>query len=297
MLRDVSNWLFENYGEKSTLSKEELSSPEDISYLIKYPREFENRVNWEDVNEIIAAKIAELLKMKTVQAEIAYRNGKRGCLMLHFITQYGADYGEPGASLLAAELDKYEQLQNSKLNSELLIRECFHLIQEFSMFQIIKQEFITMQIFDILIGNQDRHPFNWQVLFKAGAPFFGPLYDNGASLGWQLSEQQLIVMNNSEAQMNKYFKNTKLKVGLIEDTQARIKAKDVLYSCNMLFPEETFNTLQLLEEMDLKGYNQFIDDMPLISKVRKEFLKEFISFRRDKLIYIIKEDGDSIGIY
>ncbi|MDQ0218402.1 hypothetical protein ELQ35_03395 [Peribacillus cavernae] len=62
MLWDVSKLIFENYGEKSTLSKEELSSPDDRKFPIKYPREFENRVNWEDVNELMAAKIAVLLK-------------------------------------------------------------------------------------------------------------------------------------------------------------------------------------------------------------------------------------------
>lgn len=289
----MSEWSFESYGEKSTLSKEELSSPENIKYLIKYPRDFKDRVNWEDVNEVIAAKIAELLNIKTVKAEIAYRNGKRGCLMLHFNTQYDADYNEPGATLLDSELEEYQTLQTIDLSSDLLVNDCFSFIQKFSKFPIIKQEFVTMQIYDILIGNQDRHPYNWQILFKANTPFFGPLYDNGASLGWQLPEQNLEVMNSSEAKMNQFFKNTKLKVGLIERTQAPIKAKDVLHACLSFFPQETYNALELLVEFDFNQYNQFIDDMPLISEIRKEFLKKFILFRHNKIIKMLKKDGES----
>lgn len=43
-----------------------------------------------------------------------------------------------------------------------------------------------MNLFDMLIGNQDRHPYNWVILFKNGEAFFGLLFDNGASMGFQL---------------------------------------------------------------------------------------------------------------
>ncbi|MFT9599663.1 HipA domain-containing protein [Mesobacillus sp.] len=291
MLRDVSEWFFESYGEKSTLSKEELSSPDGTQYIIKYPREFKDRINWEDVNEIVAAQIAKLLGLKTIQAEVAYRKGKRGCLMLHFVKQYDADFGEPGATLLEAELEDYKSIQNSEKRSEILTVDCFTVIQNFSLFQVMKEDFVNMQVYDILIGNQDRHPYNWQLLFKDNSPFFGPLYDNGASLGWQLSDEQLRVMNDSDAKLNKYFKNTKVKAGLIEDTQAPLKAKDILHSCNDFFPDETARVIQKLEKFNFNEYNFFIDAMPLISTVRKEFLKKFILFRLNKILTILRGDN------
>ncbi len=46
----------------STLEKEDLLSPDNVQYVVKYPRKFDGkRVNWEDINEVIAAKIAKLL--------------------------------------------------------------------------------------------------------------------------------------------------------------------------------------------------------------------------------------------
>lgn len=84
-MKDVSNWEITGFGENSTLEKLELLSPENNHYIIKFPREFDgNRTNWEDVNEIIAAKVAEMLGMKAVDAEIACYNERRGCLMKHF---------------------------------------------------------------------------------------------------------------------------------------------------------------------------------------------------------------------
>src|SRR5690625_4675922 len=158
----------------------------NIGYFValRFVQGLSGRVNWEDVNEIIAAEIAKILGLKTVSAEIAYRNGNRGCLMIHFINQYNADSGETGAALLSAELGKpYDDLKEDNLPSIELVEKSFSVIESLPYFQAIKHDFVAMNIFDLLIGNQDRHPFNWQILFKGNKHFFGPLYDNGASLG------------------------------------------------------------------------------------------------------------------
>ncbi|MBT2217577.1 HipA domain-containing protein [Virgibacillus dakarensis] len=188
-MKDVSEWIFTGYGENSTLEKLELLSPDQVPYIIKFPRHFDGkRTNWEDVNEVIAAEIAKILEIKVVDAEIAYRDGRRGCLMKHFRYQWGAEYGETASSLLSAEFeDEFDDLQNSNLKNEQLMYKFFSLFKEFSLFHFFKKDFVFMNLFDILIGNQDRHAHNWQVLYIDDKPIFGPLYDNGASLGWQLS--------------------------------------------------------------------------------------------------------------
>jgi len=38
MLKDISHWDYIGPGGKSTLEKEELESPTNLKYLIKYPR-------------------------------------------------------------------------------------------------------------------------------------------------------------------------------------------------------------------------------------------------------------------
>lgn len=294
-MRDISDWYFTGHGEKSTLQKEELLSPENIEYIMKYPRDFPNRVNWEDVNEVIAAKIAQLLKIKTIEAEIAYRNNKRGCLMLHFLYQYRADLGETGAVLLESELGKeYNELQQSTLRGTDLVKKSFSLIEKFSYFPTIKYDFIMMNIFDILIGNQDRHPHNWQILFRDDEYFFGPLYDNGASLGWQLPDSTLNNMLKNESEMNKYFKKAKVKSGLTADPQPRLKAKQVLKYCIIHYPEEIQKVKALLENFDHDDFQLYINNFPLISNIRKEFLIKFIAFRKNKILSTIESEGSQL---
>lgn len=291
-MRDISDWYFTGHGEKSTLQKEELLSPDNIEYIMKYPREFTNRVNWEDVNEVIAARIAQFLGIKTIEAEVAYRNNKRGCLMLHFLYQYSADLGETGAVLLESELGKeYNELQQSTLKGTNLVEKAFSLIENFSYFPKIKSDFVSMNIFDILIGNQDRHPHNWQILFRDDEYFFGPLYDNGASLGWQLPDSTLRIMLEKESEMNKYFKKTKVKSGLTIDPQPRLKATQVLSYLIINYAEEIQKVKTVLESFDHDEFSNYINNFPLISDIRKEFLKEFITFRKNKILSMIESEG------
>ena len=53
-----------------------------------------------------------------------------------------------------------------------------------------------MLLFDVLIGNTDRHQDNWGVLWRANpdggaVPRFAPAFDNGTSLGHELMEERL----------------------------------------------------------------------------------------------------------
>lgn len=209
--------------------------------------------------------------------------------MLHFLRQYDADQGETGAGLLSAFFgEEYDSLKNSKSNSTELLYQAFNLIERYPDFNVVRYEFIAMNVFDILIGNQDRHPFNWQLLYKGNEVFFGPLYDNGASLGWQLPDKKLESIIHQKDEMMKYYKKMKVKAGLIEDTQPPIKAQDVLEYCKLNYSNEIRHILTNLEEFNLEVYNKFIDVFPLISNVRKQFLKEFISFRLKMIMFDLR---------
>ncbi|MET3683044.1 hypothetical protein ABID56_001134 [Alkalibacillus flavidus] len=45
------------------------------------------------------------------------------------------------------------------------MQRLFSLFENFSLFDKIVKDFVFMNLFDILIANQDRHGHNWQVLY------------------------------------------------------------------------------------------------------------------------------------
>jgi hypothetical protein len=292
-MQDVTDWIVSGYGENSTLEKLELLSPEYEPYIIKFPRDFsKDRVNWEDVNEVIAAKVAKLLGFSAVNAEIAYRQGRRGCLMKHFRFQMNAENGETTSSLLSAEFgEEYEEIQRGNWKNEELIHKLFNLFESFSLYSKLKDDFVYMNLYDIVIGNQDRHAHNWQVLYIDGEPVFGPLYDNGASLGWQLPESVLIDMINTETTMNKFYKKSKVKMGLDNKESPRINAKTALNYLLANYNEQCLSFVDRLEDFNYNEFEMYLDDFPLISPIRKVFLNKLIRFRMNKIITSFKEGG------
>jgi hypothetical protein len=55
----------------------------------------------------------------------------------------------------------------------------------------LELEFIIIPVFDAFIGNQDRHCYNWGIIDEKNGYRLAPIYDSGASLGFQLKETEL----------------------------------------------------------------------------------------------------------
>lgn len=212
-------------------------------------------------------------RLARILSRVATRNGNRGCLMCHFVDENDAEYGEVGAVLLEAEMEKdYNELQTDNGKSKALANKAFEILGKFSYFPVIKNDFINMIIFDILIGNQDSHPYNWQVLFnKDNSYFFAHLYDNGTSLGWQLDDSFLEKLISNESKMNQFFKKTRLKAGMLGNTTPKIKIQNVIRTVKRLYPAELMATCKQLEEMNMGEYSRYIEGLPLISDIRKIF--------------------------
>ena len=291
ILKDVSRWFERSFGGDGSLPMKVLVSPEDSTYYMKFGwKSKQKRTHLEHINEVVAAKIAELLQLDVIQAEVALRDGKYGCLSLDFVEQYNATEEEAGAVLMEAELDvKYSDLQSSPLKGWDLLELGFSTIEEFTYFNKIRQPFIAMNLFDILIGNQDRHPSNWVILFKDGESFFGPLFDNGASLGFLLPDEELERMLANDGALERYYDKMRVKAGIFSSGNPPIKATDLIEYCILNYKEEVKLFKEALLEFSFEKYELFVDCFSFYSNIRKEFVKRFIEHRRDKLISLMKE--------
>lgn len=182
--------------------------------------------------------------------------------------------------------EQYNKLQHIPSNNQTLVKTGFKMLEDFSYFNKIRAPFIAMNLFDILIGNQDRHPGNWVILFTNGDASFGPLFDNGASLGFQLPDEKLEKMLHEKYKLKKYFNRMKVKVGIFTAKRAPVNATDVLAYCVKNYSDEIKKFKTSLSRFPFPEFDEFIEEFPLYSKVRKEFLKVFV---RDRILHIIKE--------
>ncbi|MBW8347880.1 HipA domain-containing protein [Bacillus sp. IITD106] len=290
MLMDVSDWELVGYGGKSTLEKEELLSPDRNKFLIKYPRKFKKGVSWEDITELIAAEIGTIFGMEMMKVQMVTRKGRRGCLLRNFTEEYNAIMAEEGGALLSSLVDGYHELLDTPLKGIELIDFGFNYLNKFPYWSSMKSDFIRLQLFDILIGNQDRHPFNWMLLFFSSDVKFSPVYDNGASLGFRFNDEQLLDLVTDENKMRRYINKTKVKAGIFEKKQ--VKAVDLLSYIRKNFADEFNESRKLLINFDVERFSAFIQSLDILSSAQKEWLLKVLPFRRKIILDWIGREAD-----
>lgn len=77
-----------------------------------------------------------------------------------------------------------------------------------------------MLLFDALVGNNDRHFYNWGVIRHIESkhePYFSPIYDTARGLFWNEPEKKIVALYNDKKRfdtyLSKYCKNSRPKVG------------------------------------------------------------------------------------
>lgn len=226
-----------------------------------------------------------------MSVEMVTRDGKRGCLLRNFVDESRAKAHEEGGALLPNLVEGYNELQESSLKNIELIDAGFQVITQADFWETIKNQFIDMLVFDVFIGNQDRHTFNWLILYFDTGIKFSPIYDNGASLGFNFNDDKLVEMNSSVTKLNKYVRNARMKAGLFE--RKNVKAKDLLAYIQNYYPIELYKSIQKVENFDLEKYNQFIQSLDLLSDAQREWLQLIIPARREKILEWIEKEEEN----
>lgn len=126
-------------------------------------------------------------------------------------------------ALQEADNNFVEQIDRDGLSQELLTLQYLQV----SLSEIFPEDFvqiveklIEMLLFDALVGNNDRHFFNWGVirhLKSKHRPFFSPIYDTARGLFWNYTDSQLSAWladrNQLNARVVKYCNSASPKIG------------------------------------------------------------------------------------
>ena len=69
--------------------------------------------------------------------------------------------------------------------------------------------FVKLLVFDAIVGNNDRHFYNWGVVKNieiAKSPYFAPIFDTARGLFWNDSESKISEILKQKTQLNAYLK-------------------------------------------------------------------------------------------
>ena len=180
----------------------------------------------ESITEYLLNRLGLIFGLDVAESRLALIGGQ-----LRFLSRYFLDNSNQelvhGADIIAGYLNEstsfVEEVDAQKLTRDFFT---FQLIEKAveSTFpkekSDIMHELSKLMIFDALVGNNDRHFFNWGVIRNVIGnefPRFSPVYDTARGLFWNYSESKLSAIAKNSRTINdvikKYCDNSRPKIG------------------------------------------------------------------------------------
>lgn len=159
----------------------------------------------------------------------------------------------------------------------------------------IMHDLVKLLLFDAMVGNNDRHFFNWAVVqpFEKGKPaYFSPAYDTARGLFWNVADDRLQMrVNNKDVArfVQKYCDSSRPKLGWdnIDDINHFSLIKEIFDNQFYIAQEEVRHLFG--EEMLVKMKETINKESGrLLSSVRKMMIDECLNYRYNKIKEIIK---------
>ena len=144
------------------------------------------------------------------------------------------------------------------------------------------QHFWNVFIIDALLGNFDRHNGNWGFIVDSDSQSaeLAPIYDCGSCLFPQADEKVIRSVLENENELNARI--YQFPTSAIRLNERKINYYDFLMAAENKECNEAL--LRIFPQIRLDKIHAFVDDVPYISKLQKEFYMTYINARYEKMI-------------
>lgn len=254
----------------------------------------------ESITEHLLTRVGQILNVSMAHSRLMKVHGQ-----VRFMSRYFLNSNERlvhGAEIFAGYLEDesfVDEVERTDAGRELFT---FQFIEEAigNRFtndrKAILAGFVRMLGFDAIVGNNDRHHYNWGVIedIHGERPFrFAPVYDSARALFWNLSEKRLVnkfFRGDSEAKkknLTKYVDRSRPKTGcdgftgvdhfqLIESLcRHKVAYRNALTE---------FNEINLMEEVSSLFKGEFRD---LFSPPRKQIISDCLELRMNRFREVV----------
>ncbi|WP_371810208.1 HipA domain-containing protein [Geobacillus sp. DSP4a] len=271
-LYDVSHWKKDEERQASgTREKFWLINPDNKRrYLFKIPKENTGEA-WA---EVVASKIGQHIGLDMMKADLAVYDGTIGILSENFVL-YNEEFYEGG--------DLFFTIEESFDRRNLKHYHFLNVIKVLSGFHLEK-EFVQIPVFDALIANQDRHCDNWGIIVHHTSCRLAPIYDNGASLGYQLKEERILKMFQDQRMFEAFTNRSFSLIGLPH--KKKPKYKELLSFIYELYPKEVKKEIDRISQINEQQVTTVLDGVSenVMSKIYKEWVLKLLLYRKEWLV-------------
>ncbi len=215
------------YGAKSAMRRKNLRTW--IPYIAKTAEKYYPH---ESIIEYMLNRIGEVVGLNMNQTKLFVISGQ-----IRFLSRYFLSHGEVmihGAEICGEYLDDralaIEIAENRKNSRDLftfqfILRAMKNVFTE--NYEELTTEFVKMLVFDAIVGNNDRHFYNWAVIRRVDKvgkkPYFAPIYDTARGLFWNWSDgsvkESLKNYKKGGRKVENYLQNALPRVSIEENAE------------------------------------------------------------------------------
>lgn len=223
---DISAWPIDiSRSTKGTRDKVVLLDPNSgESYFLKFPMVRPNRdYSAETWSEIIVYEVGIALGFNVLKYSFAMYNGRAGCISKNMV---GGDCESlvEGESILTGCNPSYDP-SDKRFYKDYTFEFVMKALNGANYDEECKKGFVKMLILDAIFGNSDRHQSNWgfihtsersesetstfdslQTYKYTTKKRFSPIYDSGACLGREFSEEEIVRRLENKDAFAKYLR-------------------------------------------------------------------------------------------
>lgn len=246
----------------------------------------------ESVTEYMINRIGQVMEMNMNEVKLVYANGQVRFLSKYFLSEnerlvHGAEIcGEHLGDMDFANEIALHKATSRELFTFQFIKEAIEKVYPGCCEQLLIG-LVKMIVFDGLVGNNDRHFYNWGVIDRKKTsrivPRFAPLYDSSRGLLWNFSDESV----------QKFEINGRKVVTYLEEACPRISIEGNV----------EINHFKLIEF--LRGYSlhfsSIIDSLSselvfdrIIKMLQKEIFPLFVPERSKMVTMILKSRFEKV---
>lgn len=249
----------------------------------------------EAITEHLLNRIGICMGFKMAESELVWIGGQIRFLSRYFLDKPDEQILEHGADLYAGYLQDKDFVEDVEKN---------HKSPEFFTVQFTQDtfkyffpddhnrlmtDFIKLLFLDAILGNNDRHFYNWGIIRNLNAsvpPQFSPIYDTARGLYWNDHEDKIEAILKDKSRLNsvlgKYSTQSKPKTGW--DGVRNINHFQLIEKLCTLEVTRNCQTIQdLCSNIKLNKVFNMIDQefSHLLSAERRELIKMTLKYRFD----------------
>ena len=247
----------------------------------------------EAITEYLLNRIGEVFGFNMAKSGLAWFGGQIRFLSKYFLSKPYEQVLDHGADLYAGYLNDrefVEEIEKQHQSPEYFtIQFTQSTLKHFfpEDWESLMLEFVKLLVFDALIGNNDRHFYNWGIIRDVQGkkkPVFSPIYDTARGLFWNDHDDKLKEIYNDKNRLDsfirKYSDTSSPKIGWDGykrlnhfELAEKLTTSSFVYNCETLINSCYESKISEVIRMIDKEFSQ------LLSNERRELIKSCLLYR------------------